>query len=250
MPRRELWTLRAGGLSAPAEQVWVERSPRSQLVSVSNPDEQGSAKTSVVVRMRWRANVSLASVLIDAHGETWHVNESTEVGSMRWLDVAITTYEMIDTAPPADTTLYTPQTGYTLSRDGAAIQYLQVFEEWTVTSSTTGETLPRGWILRNRGAAGVIPGGVWFRAPTGAEGQLALPVPAPRGLPGSDKTRAQLGTVTADDEIIPESRADEWSYAWTFRVAVDNRAARPLTWTPAVGDWFRILSAEEVPTSG
>ena len=236
MARQRLYMLRLG-LSGDGVRVWGAPAARPSIVSVSDPDVEARAVSSQVLRIRWRDGVTLDHVLTE--GDTiWRISEIAEVGQRRWLDLAVTAYDFVTIRPPADTTVYAPQTGYTLAKaDGSAVQYLQI---WEIVEWPEGD--PRqNIIFRNHDrAAGTIPNDLRVRAPNGATGRLRNPALNLQRTPDPV-------IITADDQIIPESRPTV-GYDFIISVDFDRRAARRQEYTPVVGDWIRILSTEEIPS--
>ena len=94
------WRLVPSGVDVP-----VALTERSGLATVGEQIDAGdvirSPLSTVVVRMRWRSDVGLDSQFTDEQGRQWRVNESREVGRRRYLDVAVSTYDLPDTPAPA-----------------------------------------------------------------------------------------------------------------------------------------------------
>ena len=71
----------------------------SGLAAVGAPIERSgisyNPSSSVVVRLRWRSDiVPGTSVIRDAEDRIWFVSEFREVDRRRWLDVALSTYDL------------------------------------------------------------------------------------------------------------------------------------------------------------
>lgn len=233
MARQRIYQLRPGGAADDAVEVWGEPAIRSSLVSVGDPDVEARVQSTAVIRIRYRDDVTIRSVLQEG-GNIWFVTETAEVGQRHWLDLSIVAYALQSASRPEDTDVYTPQTGYTLALDGAPVQYLQVWELLTPLERDAQNPTHQGrFIMRNRGAAGVIPVQAWVQAPNGALGRL-----------GDGLTESL--TITSDDEIIPEARPNLASGGLKFFTVVDRRAARVQRYSPQILDWIRILPTEEI----
>lgn len=239
MARQRIYALQPGGLTDDAVDVWGEPAIRTSLVAVGDPDVDARIQSTQVLRIRHRDDVDIRSVLREGRN-LWFVTELAEVGQRRWLDLSIVSYALVQSTRPADTDPYTAQAGYTLALEGSAVQYLQI---WEVNNPDAENTLERNrMILRNYGAAGMFPAAsLQCQAPNGARGELQVPS-------GSTSVpRVWDRTVTADDELIPESRISglaRWGFQWV--TTVDTRAARRQSYTPRVLDWLRVLSTEEL----
>ena len=84
--------------TGPSVNVWAGHSFASGLATVGQQIDQGgklyAPLSTVVVRVRWRPDVTTESRLIDGDGRLWRVNETLEVGRRRWLDVSVSTYDL------------------------------------------------------------------------------------------------------------------------------------------------------------
>ena len=236
---------RGGLLDRNPLQIWAQPIEGSPIIA-SIDDDVGRPVETAVVRMRWRDDVELESVLVDVdQGRIWIPSELREVGRRRWLDVAMTHYEdaaiqTVDPAPPT-TSQYTAQDGYTLMKDGTLVQNLTIAR---ISVLLADEVRFR---LENPGAAGVIPDGVVMRF--GAAGAPYGQVWQVRGLSGFvDFARADV-TVAADDQLIPARVVGQsWQSAWRVAGHVapgDTDTRQGVGRVAAVGGYVRILSTTE-----
>lgn len=133
--------------------VWATPTERSAIVAAFDANV-GTPVESVILRMRDRPDLSLDSVLLDEGGRIWLPSEIHHVGRNRFLDVAVTHYEgaPITITPTLPVTQnYMPQAGYTVTKDGAAVQNFVIAQ--LVNLSRDGAFFR----LHNDGGAGVVP---------------------------------------------------------------------------------------------
>ncbi|MCY4057614.1 MAG: hypothetical protein OXG44_06405 [Gammaproteobacteria bacterium] len=146
MGLNRLWRLHRGGIAdiqagrAPVG-VWVERRDDSSLNTlgpvVQTQSQELRAVSSMTVRMRFRRDVTLASVFTDDTDRDWSVNEILPVERRRWLDVGLSRYEVAPDIPaiipsdPAPSGFVAPDGWGVVNAEGAAVQTLQVTDVWT-----------------------------------------------------------------------------------------------------------------------
>ncbi len=76
----------------PDYQVWLTPQPDSPLAGVARDVSNFVPESTISVRMRYRGDVRVRSQFTDPAGQEWYVNEWTEVGRRRFIDVSITNY--------------------------------------------------------------------------------------------------------------------------------------------------------------
>lgn len=112
-----------GGTGAVA--VWGERAVRSSLVGVGDvaayPTTGLLVEDSTVIRTRWRADITLRNVFVEAGGRVWFPERIAEVGRRAFLDIAASAFEGVTAADqmrlgqwPRFTDPYTAQAGWGL----------------------------------------------------------------------------------------------------------------------------------------
>ena len=223
-----LFSLYRSGLSDTSPlKVWATPTERSAIVSTFDPSV-GTPIESVVLRMRDRDDLTLSSVLTDEDGNIWIPSEIHHVGRHRFLDVAVTHYveAAITITPELPTTqTYQPQAGYTVTKDGAAVQ------NWVV-AAITAVFEARQWVYfrdRNDGAAGNWP-----------SGSSRLKV---RIIGDASNTQRDFGVGSFTSPSYP-MRADETTFpnfgTDAFFLLETTLAAL------AVGGAIRILSRDEI----
>lgn len=115
-----IWQLRIDGFISALEPVWLGLESQSHLAGVGESDTTGLRPLeTVTVRMRWRPDLSLATVFHDPDLRPWYVNEVLEVGRRHWLDVSLSRYSfrpVFQTNIPEERTVpdSTPPDGWTL----------------------------------------------------------------------------------------------------------------------------------------
>ena len=233
-----VWELRRLGLTDRAPlSVWLEPVDGSPIIA-SVDAERGRPVETAVLRMRWRDDVGLSSVFVSPDGDIWIPSETREVGRRRMLDVAVTHYEdaaITVTGTPPTTAEYTPQAGYTLAKDGAAVQNLEVT---FISVLLTHQALFR---CTNPGAAGAVP--ATLQARIGAAGPIGT-LTSGYGSRLFFQQDESVMNVTADDPTIPVTPAGADNPRRFSLVADDGGVGAAL----AVGGYIRILSTEEVPS--
>lgn len=84
--------------------IWAQHRPDSPIAALARPlaieGDQGApaASQGVTVRVRYRGDIGPGTLLRDAHGATWHVDQVMEYMRHRWLDLNLSTYRQPATA--------------------------------------------------------------------------------------------------------------------------------------------------------
>lgn len=131
---------RTGGV-----QVWAERVTRTNLVALGDVSAYDVtnliAESSVTLRMRWRSDVTLRSVLADGEGRVWLLERIGEVGRRRYLEVAASAFIGLTGAReealgqwPHTTDPYTAPAGWSLVDGTNPVQNI-VIRQWRLNES-------------------------------------------------------------------------------------------------------------------
>lgn len=200
---------------------------RTNLVAVGLDDVSGRIESTATLRTRWRSDVVVGTILEGPRGIRWIVTETSDVeGGIRWLDMAVTSYQFVDGAQPADDPDWTAPTGYTLAVSGVGVQSLRVIYVPT-RAQGGGEVF---YFENPPGAVGAIPSGLRVRLPPGNE---------PGTLTGS-------AVVQAGDRLIPRTvmriRGELNGFSFTLLPTPAGQIPPSGRYNPAVGDWFRVES--------
>ena len=96
-----LWPTGVGA----AQTVWASHTFGSGLATVGQQIDLAGVLyaplSTVVLRIRWRNDITTDTRWEDEDGRYWRTNEILEVGRRRFLDVSISTYDLPDTTPAA-----------------------------------------------------------------------------------------------------------------------------------------------------
>lgn len=210
----------------PPSTFFAHHVSRTNLVAVGLDDLQGRIESTATLRTRWRADVVVGTILEGPRGIRWIVTETSDVdGGIRWLDMAVTSYQYIDGAQPADDPDWTAPAGYTLAVSGVGVQSLRVIY---VPGAGQGEVF---YFENPPGAVGAIPSGLRVLLPPGNEAG----------------TLAGSAVVQAGDRLIPRTvmrTRDGVLNGFSFTLLPTPAGQIPPAgrYNPAVGDWFRVES--------
>ena len=149
-----IWRLYPAG-SGSSLTLWAGQSFTSGLAVIGQQVDQGgvlySPLSTVVLRIRWRADVSIESRLVDSRGRVWRVNEVEEVGRFQWIDVSVSTYDLPGEATSPDNQpgddAFIPPSGWRLQfRNGAGVRDVFSPERFvdTMTIGAVGEVFILG----------------------------------------------------------------------------------------------------------
>lgn len=122
-----------------AVRLWAQREPRSRVVATGPSGlydfSQSVARETAVFRIRWRAGVTLRSVLNDDEGNVWFLESLGEVGRRRFIDLACTTYDGVAAGAtgagrwPFLTTPYTAQSNWgVVDSDNEPVQNVTILQ--------------------------------------------------------------------------------------------------------------------------
>lgn len=88
-----------------AGSLWAENRLDSPLVSLPLDravDGLTIVRSTITLRTRFREDVDINDRFRGQDGRVWHVNELSELGRRRWLDVSVTNYQADGYVPPVD----------------------------------------------------------------------------------------------------------------------------------------------------
>lgn len=164
MPLDRVWELRAGGFESNPEDVWVGIREQSPLASVGEVDGLLRPLETRTMRLRWRADIGLAAILVDEQGHVWYVNETLEVPYPRrtFLDVGCSRYGYAGVTaeiPERANMDFLPPAGYTLAnRSGVPVQVIRIGDSQEDFDATGGLGYQRFNILASEpGDTGSFP---------------------------------------------------------------------------------------------
>lgn len=228
MARREIVTLKLYGRSTQIGiPTWAERTEDSALVSSPATDGINIATHSTTWRLRWRNDLTLQSLIEDSEGRNWFPTEFKEVEDHRFIDVACSSYETVNEQRPPDVSPYTAQTGYTLAKDGAPVQFLQV----AYVQEDEDVSYPVVWFI-NDGASGVFDQ-IYALSPNGKRLQVT-----PGRLNAEGQNVITPLTVSSSDEYIPRL----FKNGPIMAVQPAQRDTElPIDYTPSLTDWLYVL---------
>ena len=217
MALSDVWTLLAnarGQADDVRELVWVDPAVRSGIVAVPRPREVvafyakvagGNVPHNVtivderstrVLRMRWRDDLTARSVMIDPDGRNWYVNAFEAVGRRQWADVSLTTYDTL--TAPDDDAMFTPPAGWPF-RDAAG-DPVQILTGWTGRFSEHGAIL---------GFRHTIPVGGWTIV-----GNFDSSAPWLAELPNGRDIELTLST---SEDVVRANLTEGSEWIWTMR---------------------------------
>ena len=125
-----IWRLFATG-SGESVTVWAGQSFASGLAVIGQQVDRGgvlySPLSTVVIRIRWRPDVSIDSRWVDSRGRVWRTNEVADVGRFKFLDASVSTYDLPGEAvapdtQPGDASFIPPAGWYLQYRNGASVR--------------------------------------------------------------------------------------------------------------------------------
>ena len=238
-----LFSLYRSGLSDTSPvKVWATPTERSAIVSTFDPSV-GTPIESVVLRLRDRDDLTLSSVLTDDDGNIWIPSEIHHVGRHRFLDVAVTHYvgAALTITPDLPVTQnYMPQAGYTVTKDGAAVQ------NWIVASITPVFERQRWVYFRVRSVAAA---GAWFpsRRQSARWDPLKVRIIGDVSNTQRDMQVDTFGAVAPEDplRILPYAMTTEETVFPSFGTDAFFLTDTTLA-ALAVGGAIRILSRDEI----
>ncbi len=150
--------------------VWAGVRSDSPLATVGETLvlDDGSTVTALstqTIRMRWRSDIEVNTVIRDSDNRRWFVNEILEIGRRQWLDVGISTYDSATVTatgqiPQQDSNFVAP-TGWGLTVRSQAAPYhnLQI-----ATVQASGDRRRRGTFAIPADLAGSISAtdAIWY----------------------------------------------------------------------------------------
>ena len=219
-----IWTLFDSETNAAAnaggEPVWLQFAPVSSLVSLPSVLGPRVPLQTVTVRMRYRSDLSLASVLKDQEGNDWFVQQILEVGRRKWLDVSVLTYPPAPAEPPAAT--WPPAADSGAQQDGYTLGYRELFVSGFTRRTTevvSGQSVT-AWLsvqcTNPNNQSGVIPrrlilgarnaqmGNVWF--------DCYAYLDEPSSLSGVGREAQSGFMISADDATFPDNSTRWWHW--------------------------------------
>ena len=138
--------------------VWAQHRPDSPIAALARPlaiegdDASAAESRAVTLRIRYRGDVGINTLLRDSDGATWIVVQTHEFKRNRWLDINIATYRQPATAdvipPPVDAVA---PAGWQYAVDGRPWLCLEVDTVHAVNAQDRRGTFAipeglRGWI--------------------------------------------------------------------------------------------------------